>query len=645
MPGSSDLWRIDLPINELTSGEIAPPLEPEHGSWTVLQGWDDPLAPRAGFRVPSLKECVQVEGRAAIHFARTQSDERAMTAKGPWRELTIECEMQALQREAGPTNDDWMVAEARAGLTFRGETVRRNYYLCIEGMRRLVLYRRIDQEWHELASEQIEYDGETVTLAVHLDGDGIQAHCRELDVTLMATDTMIASGHAGFRALGEARLLSLSIICSASQQAVNDRRASRRTAALAAASAALPGAVPAGELRMPQGFSLADVLDLRAQGRHDLLLRGSEGLLATDWDGNELWRLPGRVGTIKMCEEAVDGSRRLYVLTGGEASTRVNVHGAERTAVLASRIVALDPATGEKLAQVELPDDPDRDRINIYDFSAETGRLSGDRPGGFLVRQWRTDLGNGGDALWAFDADLQLLWHTKVSPPYGHHWAVRLCDLTGDGRPEIIAGGTTLAADGTVIARHDLAHEMDLIRGAHHYDAVAVGSFSEDPERDPVAFLVSGSAGVYVIDPLTGRTRAVHRVGHAQGQQLCRLRDDIPGRQVLVSTRWANFGIFTLFSGLGERLWSIQPGHLPRGCPVQWLPEGPQHLWAHAGRESLALYDGRGRQVLSLDALADAWGDRFVSEVGCSVVRRSPDGRDLLALTIDDRVLLFGPEP
>lgn len=646
MSDSSDLRRIDLPIEDLAPGEIAPPLEPGHPSWAVLDGWDDPMAPRAGYNVSTHKERVVVDGEPALHFLESQNHERAMVARGPWRELAIECEMQALQVEAGPTNDDWQVDVARAGLVFRGETVRRHYFLCVEAMRRLVLYRRIDQEWHELAAQDVAYDGERVTLRVALDGDGIHAECPELGVSLMATDTQIASGHAGFRTLGEARLFRLSITCDDSRQAVTARHRVR-----SASPEELPDAVQVGELRLPSGYALRNRAqlrgpeDLRGDGAHNLLLHNpEEGLLATDWDGTELWRMPGPVGQIKVTTEPIGGSRRIYALVGQERSPLTNVRGGDAHWLVASQIVALDAANGEELARVEIPEDPNRDVVRQYDFSCETGRLMSDEPGDFLLRQWRTDRGHGGHALWAFNTDLEPLWQTEISPPYGHHYAVRLVDLTGDGRVEVVAGGTTLAGDGTVIAEHDLAHEMDEIMGAGHYDAVAVGRFSEDHARDPVAFFVAGSAGVYVTDPLTGRTRSVHRVGHAQGQQICRLRDDMPGKQVLVHTRWANFGILTLFSGLGERLWSIQPAYIPVARPVQWLAEGPQHLWACATRESLGLYDGAGRRVRGLPAVAEAMGDRPATKVSASVMRRAPEDRDHLALTIDDRVLLFVAE-
>lgn len=103
---------------------------------------------------------------------------------------------------------------------------------------------------------------------------------------------------------------------------------------------------------------------------------------------------------------------------------------------------------------------------------------------------------------------------------------------------------------------------MLAVYGAAHYDAVALGALAGDPELDPVAMLISGSNGVYVVDALTGRTRVHHRVGHAQGCVLAKVRTDLPGQQVLVATRWGNMGILTLLSGRGERLWTIQPDYI-----------------------------------------------------------------------------------
>lgn len=638
--------RIELPIAMLPPGEICPPMAPDHPSWSVLESWDDPLAPLGGFLLAPGKTRVECDGRAAIEFGEGRDLERALVTGGSdWREFTVECRTQALQEEAGPTNDDWQASRARCGLIFRAETMRRMYWLCLEGRERLVLYRRLDQEWLPLAEAPVDYAGQEITLRVALDADGMVASCPELGVEVHATDATIAGGYVGYRSLGASRLLALTIETTASQEAVNERRTAARRRILDAHRELVPAPVQVGELTPPPGYRLVEAAPLRSGGQHDLLLSGPEGLLAKSWDGRELWRFPGPVGLTKLSAGPVDGGRRLHVLCGEMRSApQTTVRGDPLEWRIATHVAVLDAATGRELARRELPADPEREHLRQYDFSHETGRLSGDEPADVIVRSWHSKLGGGGRDLWAFDGDLELLWHTQVDPPYGHHWSVHLVDLDGDGRDEVVAGGTTLDARGEVVAIHDRAQEMAEIRGAHHYDAVAAGMLAGDPERDPVAFLVSGSAGVYVIDPLTGRTRAVHRVGHAQGRQLCRLRDDLPGTQVMVSTRWGNMGILTLFSGLGDRLWTIQPSFIPAANPVQWLAEGPQHLWVNSTCAALGLYDGYGRCVSELPAVRAAWGDHPPNEVRASVLQRAADGPELLALTIADRVMLFGAE-
>jgi hypothetical protein len=183
---------------------------------------------------------------------------------------------------------------------------------------------------------------------------------------------------------------------------------------------------------------------------------------------------------------------------------------------------------------------------------------------------------------------------------------------------------------------------MRRVTGAGHYDAALVGRFADDMETDPVLFLMGGSAGVYVVDALTGRTRAFHRVGHAQWGMVCRVRDDVPGLQVMAGTRWENYGILTLFSGRGERLWSFQPDYLLQGtCPVQWTRQGAQHIWVNTSARGMGLYDGEGRLVKPLESLRGLYAGRH--KLPAQALRRDPAGPDLLGLNVDGRLHLFGP--
>jgi len=215
-------------------------------------------------------------------------------------------------------------------------------------------------------------------------------------------------------------------------------------------------------------------------------------------------------------------------------------------------------------------------------------------------------------------------------------------ELDGDGRDEILAGGTLLSAEGDVLWVHDRHEEMKRISGAGHYDAVTIGAFAEDESLDPVAFLVGGSAGVYVVDGLTGTTRMVHRVGHAQGRVVGKVRRDLPGEQVLVACRWGNMGILTLFSGAGDRLWTIQPDYIGQGsCPVRWGEM--TFIWMNTTGPVQSFYDGYGKRVKELTELKRLWGARMRRDVATSVARMGDDTAQFLCLTVEGKMYVFGP--
>lgn len=637
-----------LPIEALAEGEVAPPMEPRHESWELLANWNDPLAPWAGYRVSSEKKRVTWRALPAIEWKKSEETRwgRAfVTGERTWRDYSLRCRVQALEERAHPTPDDWGVDVARAGLVFRIETSRRFYYFCLEGKRRLVLYRRIDDEWFELASDEIEYGEQIVTLVVALDGDGIRASCPEMDVDLFATDTLLACGRGGFRALGKCRLFDLSVHMIGAQRERNERLAQKRAAHATRLGESVPDAEKVGEISLAGGRELLECTDFCQVGRHDLLFRDENGLTAETWDGEELWHLPEVPVVIKVASDADREGRRIYTLVGERKGIEMrSVRGIPTHSRVADEMVAVDGSTGRLEGRVTLPEEPQLDLVRRYDVSYETGRLVSDTAVDICVRQWRRDCGDGGRDIWAYDADLNMLWHQIVDPPYGHHNAVHLLDLDGDGREEVLAGGTLISPDGEVMARHDMAEEMARINGAGHYDAVVAGNFG-DPESDPIAFIMGGSAGVYVVDPLSGKTLAVHRTGHAQWGLPCKVRDDLPGRQLLTGTRWANFGIITLLSGRGERMWTLQPDYILQGTrPVQWFEEGPQHIWLNTSAEAQGLYDGYGNFVRPLDPVRQLWKDHTPMDINSRVLRRSPKGPDLLAVQVEDRIHLFAPE-
>jgi len=639
-------FRTRVAVNELAPGEIMPPLAPEHDSWAVMDGWVDPLAPQCGYRTPSGKTAVLCDGAPAIAWAPGKDCERCLVAgEETWRDYSAECRLQVLQAEAGPCLDGHFITSASAGLVCRVETSRRFYYFCIQGQRRIVLFRRIDDEWFELDAQDVPCEaGRTVTLRVTAEGDALRAECPELGVAMFATDTRLAAGKVGFRARGSCLLFGLEVTMTPSQERVNRRLAAGRTARTGRLGASVPDEEKVAEISLPPGAELLEATDFCRTGRNDLLCRTPDGLLATTWDGVELWRSPERPVFHVVFSEPVDGGRRIYGNVGDRKSEPgADVRGQAYDWTVADEMIAINGSTGAVLSRVRLPATPDAHMIRFLDFSYETGRLVSDSAVDVVVRVWRKDCGGGGRELWACDGDLNLIWEQRVDPPYGHHNAVHLIDLDGDGRSEVMAGGTLLSAQGEVLAVHDRAEEQLALYGAHHYDAVVVGDLAEDPDIGPTAFLMGGCSGVYAIDALTGRTRACHRIGHAQWGLPAKLRDDVPGTQVLAGTRWGNYGILTLFSGRGERLWTIQPDYILQGSwPVQWTPDGPQHIWLNTTCEAQGLYDGFGRLVKPLNRVRELWQGRRPGQCLSRVLRRGPNGPGLLAVQIDDALHVFG---
>lgn len=638
-----------LPIASLPEGDLCPPLDPDHPTWDIIAPWDDPLASRGGYNVLSGKTRETLDGQPAIHLAagsgNHRSEDRMFIAGEPtWREYVLTCRMQPLHDAAGSTMDDPFNHHVRAGLVFRVETVRRYYTFCIEDGRRLVLSRREDAEWCELAGCDIVPGERILTLRVTLDGDGMQAECPELEAVLTATDSRHSTGMAGFRALGACRLFALDIAMTPGQMAVNDRRAAELTARTVHLSGALPDETEVGQIDLGQGRELIACTDFCVEGRNDLLFATAEGMVAETWEGERLWELDGKLGEIVFSAGTLDGHRILYGLTGERQAgtgSGLDVRGNPITNIVQDQLVAVAGATGAIRNRVTLPASPREDLLRYYDLGYETGRLSGGASTDILVREWRADWGGGGEMLWAYDGNLEPLWERKVHPGYGHHNAVHCFDVNGDGRDEILAGGNLLTAAGEPVWRHDCADRFFETFGGQHYDATLIGRFAGDAERDPVAFLIGGSAGVYVVDGLTGRTRSHHLVGHAQWGLPCRVRDDLPGQQVMVGTRWGNYGILTLFSGRGDRLWSIQPDYMLQGTgPVQWIPDGPQHIWCCRSLMAMGLYDGYGRLVKPLAKLRKLYGKG--TKKPTHVLRRTPAGPDLLGLQIGDTLHLFG---
>jgi len=634
--------RLDFPISDLPVGDIMPPMDFEHPTWPIVDGWEDSLCPKSGFGLPSGKQRIDTPNGPAIRFAPSRGllgGERALMAgEQAWADCSVRCVVEPIQIECDQTMDTWFSNLARVGIVLRAETSRRFYWFGVEGRRQLVLYRRDDEDWRPLAMLACPDDVGRVTLEATITGDRIEAHCPELDASFDVRDSTFANGRCGVRSVGESLLYELSVQCSSEVE--------RTWIQL---DSSLPDAVKVGEIRLKPGQQFITAAPMTSADQHDLLIWERERIFATDWSGNERWSVEGTFNPT----HAYVGSQRVYLMAGkmSESESTVNVRGQSHKQVKTEAMVVLDGTNGKQITRVPIPADPDMDLVHVRgsrvsnskdDFAFEVGTSIGPGSIDFIYRR---DHPGGRCPVWAYDAQGNLLWYRRVRVPYGHHNSIHIADIDGDGRREVLAGAACFAEDGTFLWEQEHASEMLHIAGAVHYDATVVQEPARYEGDEPVTFMVGGSAGVYVADATDGKTLAIHRIGHAQWGIPMKVRDDLPGRQILCGTRWGNMGIMSLLTNRGERLWTIQPDYIAQGtCAVQWNPQGAQHIWVNTTRHTQGLYDGYGRMVSTLEPIREIWGNREARQVKSMALKRTPaDAQNTLGIVIDDAVHLFEP--
>lgn len=92
-----------------------------------------------------------------------------------WSDVRVSARLRITTAECVRYHDIPGCTESRLGIVFRYEDHRHFYFFAMEGLRRFVLYRRDEDEWHVLAQQSAEIDPEQYyNLTVEAIGSGFR---------------------------------------------------------------------------------------------------------------------------------------------------------------------------------------------------------------------------------------------------------------------------------------------------------------------------------------------------------------------------------------------------------------------------------------------------------------------------------------
>lgn len=479
--------------------------------------------------------------------------------------------------------------ESRLGIVFRYADHRHFYFFAMEGLRRFVLYRRDDEEWHVLAEHPADIDpARYYDLTVETSGSGFRCTCG--DVLLTATDHRYSRGRIGLRGNTLGKIASAKVEMTPGQRRYNNSLRAIYARELAEEREKYPKMELAKTLDLTAFGSVSVAFaNLRNAPYPDMLLTRSEDekvrIIAVDLDLNVLWERDGALtdGKYTVFRDAPDGHRELITVRG-------------------DHFEVIHLGTGETLAEPPFPH-PVRHKLWVLasGMADRPGNVRGTgTPGDILIRYCDEPTpSEERERLMVVDDAFNELWSVASEPPgLGHTFGAQFFDVDNDGKDEVLACYQLLSPEGRTI--WTMLDSEDILgrAGAGHIDFAVIGSFAGDAELDPTIFICSG--GVYVVDGLTGQSRSVHRIGHTQGGKIGNFLPDLPGLELAGRNRWGSMGIVNFINGRGAWLNRMHPDPIgnPSG-PVNWSGDGQELVFIGSYR-GFGLYDGHGRNVVAL---------------------------------------------
>ncbi|MFW6058999.1 MAG: hypothetical protein ACODAQ_02390 [Phycisphaeraceae bacterium] len=636
-----------------TDAPIGTVLDRTEPDWTIeqryLEGWFLGMTPPAWWgrnRQLVITDDELLEKRVLEHIKK--DDDVLLTGSDHWRNYAVEASLRQLLATTNGNADDEHARLGRLGPVARQVALRRYYYFCIEGHDRFALYRRRDQDYLLLASFEQPIDpARYYRLRLHVQGSRLRGYV-DGELVVDVHDHAYERGRAGVRFNTMGRIESIRVLMTPPQRAAAEASEAAHRAAEQQARRRTPQLDLCNRIDVPRERLAAVAFAQRYRyrvfdqpPRHEpvlLLLADADEtpssrklshglqLRAMNLAGETRWR----------CEADDVLQRGAGQLTTGDFTGR---GGVDVAAVTDRRLLVIDGQSGEIVRETALPaagpyQEHRGGRTSVSKPHAL--RLDPEGPMSLLVRE---DTSAGGNSMWAYDHQLNLLWERHLpQPKFGHvPW---FYDIDGDGCDEILLGYRLMDHDGRVLWTLERAEYAERLLGARHADNVFLGKLHGDESDRVTALFAGGSDGLFFADGHTGEIFAHHELGHVQHLEVGRYRPDLPGLQVCAANRWANFGITTFLDNEGAELFQFQPDHEgEQFVTVRW---GADHdlIFMNRSEASKGLWDAFGRRVVELPENMPL-GREAVGQT--AVADLDGDGRDELLILMDGQLHVYRP--
>jgi len=343
------------------------------------------------------------------------------------------------------------------------------------------------------------------------------------------------------------------------------------------------------------------VADLNADGRMDYLVTVPGHVAAYRWDGQKLWvlkvdvrvggsaeseGLPGHHGAGVQAGD-IDGDKRTEVLFLDNNSTlHVVAGGTGETLWMVKIRVPEGAERWEHLALANLRGKGDRDLV------LQATNAKGYRMGRYVAAFALESLRKG---------EVQPLWQVDNFLACAHN-GLRVADINGDGRDEILSG-CILAPDGKELFR------LNDLRG--HIDSVFIADVQPDRKGMEVVALEEGANRVFLFNAEGLIWAADHKRQEPQNAAIGRFDPMRKGLQIWCRSRYDTHQKPWVLDADGK---VIADYELSKVAPADWTEKGIEVIhaihWDGTGRQHLA---AKERHESGDVAVIDAMTGRFIA--------------------------------